>query len=79
MSETIHDVRMDQGAACDRGDRLDGRHALSAEAVRYLRIVLAFSTPFSSANETSSPQNGLTTTKTTVAIIKTVGTSLIIR
>src|ERR1700677_5284359 len=39
MSETIHDVRMGQGAACDRGDRLDGRHSLSAEAVRLsLRI-----------------------------------------
>src|ERR1700676_3055877 len=28
------DVRMDQGAACDRCHRVDGRHALSAAAVR---------------------------------------------
>src|SRR5439155_24263679 len=28
------DVRMDQGPACDRGHLLDGRHALSAAAVR---------------------------------------------
>src|ERR1700674_984958 len=28
------DVRMDQGAACDRGHRVDGRDALSAAALR---------------------------------------------
>src|SRR6202022_4791174 len=35
----VHDVRMDQSAACDRRHRMDGRHALSAAAVRLsLRI-----------------------------------------
>src|ERR1700694_224753 len=30
----MSDVRMDQGAACDRRHRVDGGHALSAAAVR---------------------------------------------
>src|SRR5450756_816955 len=30
----ISDVRMDQGPACDRRDRLDGGHAVFAAAVR---------------------------------------------